>query len=286
MYCRQCGAKIPDDSLFCQACGKKIKKHKDSHPDKNKKASNSKKLILILSIVIPIILISITFGILGILGIFSKEEIKEEAEEIEVAIEEIPDLMVGSTISVEEAEVYISLETQDSQPDIVISEVTEQLPPPPENVAAVGEAYEITSEGEFTGPVLITLSYNPSDLSPDANEENLYIATLVDSNWDAVEGGFVDTANNTVNVSIEHFSKWWILENTVGAVYDTMEFIQNTVYDAVEDVQNIISTAVGGQSMGQLFEGVARFDILVRYEPGQRRNKEDIANILVPGSGG
>lgn len=240
MYCRQCGAKIAGDSLFCQVCGKKVKKHKAIQPGKDKKVTSSNKLILILSIIIPIMLISITFGVLGILGVFSKDEIKEVAEEIEVAIEDIPELTVGSTISIEEAEVYISLETQDSQPDIAISEVTESLPPLPENVATVGKAYEITSEGELTSPVLITLSYNPSDLSQDANEENLYIATLVDGSWEAVEGGFVDTANNTVNVSVEHFSKWWILEDAANAVYDTMEVVQNTVYDTVEDVQDII----------------------------------------------
>ncbi len=53
----------------------------------------------------------------------------------------------------------------------------------------------------------------------------------------------------------------------------------------VQDVQSVIGTAVGGQTVGQVFEGVARFDILVRYPPGDRRSKEDIADILVAGPG-
>lgn len=53
----------------------------------------------------------------------------------------------------------------------------------------------------------------------------------------------------------------------------------------VEDVQGVIRAAVGGEHVGQIFEGVARFDILVRYPLEDRRTPEDIADILVPGPG-
>jgi cobalt-zinc-cadmium resistance protein CzcA len=54
----------------------------------------------------------------------------------------------------------------------------------------------------------------------------------------------------------------------------------------VEDVQQIIRTAVGGEQAGQIFEGVRRVDIVVRYEPGSRSDAETIAHILVPAPGG
>lgn len=54
----------------------------------------------------------------------------------------------------------------------------------------------------------------------------------------------------------------------------------------VEDVQEIIRTAVGGEKAGQIFEGVKRFDILVRYKPESRGSAEEIGNILVPSPGG
>lgn len=54
----------------------------------------------------------------------------------------------------------------------------------------------------------------------------------------------------------------------------------------VEDVQEIIRTAVGGEKAGQIFEGVARFDILVRYAPESRRSAEVISRVLVPAPGG
>lgn len=54
----------------------------------------------------------------------------------------------------------------------------------------------------------------------------------------------------------------------------------------VEDVQQVIRTAVGGEKAGQIFEGIKRWDILVRYEPGSRGTREAIANILVPSQQG
>ena len=53
----------------------------------------------------------------------------------------------------------------------------------------------------------------------------------------------------------------------------------------VEDVQSVISAAVGGETVGQIFEDIARFDILVRYPLEFRETPEDIANILVAGPG-
>ena len=49
----------------------------------------------------------------------------------------------------------------------------------------------------------------------------------------------------------------------------------------VEDVQRVIQTAVGGEDAGQIFEGIRRFDILVRYTPESRRSPEVIRHILI-----
>lgn len=54
----------------------------------------------------------------------------------------------------------------------------------------------------------------------------------------------------------------------------------------VADVQSVIHAAVGGEVAGQIFEGVRRFDILVRYEPRARESAEAIGNILINGPDG
>jgi heavy metal efflux system protein len=54
----------------------------------------------------------------------------------------------------------------------------------------------------------------------------------------------------------------------------------------VEDVQSIIGTAVGGETAGQIFEGIRRFDIFVRFAPEARTDAESIKNILIAAPGG
>lgn len=49
----------------------------------------------------------------------------------------------------------------------------------------------------------------------------------------------------------------------------------------VEDVQEVIRAAVGGETAGQIFEGVRRFDILVRFAPEFRSTPEAVSEILV-----
>ena len=49
----------------------------------------------------------------------------------------------------------------------------------------------------------------------------------------------------------------------------------------VEDVQEVIHAAVGGETAGQIFEGIKRFDILVRFEEAYRNTPEAIGRILV-----
>ena len=49
----------------------------------------------------------------------------------------------------------------------------------------------------------------------------------------------------------------------------------------LSDVQHTFQAAVGGAEVGQVFEGIRRFDILVRYEPEARDTSEAIGDILV-----
>lgn len=52
------------------------------------------------------------------------------------------------------------------------------------------------------------------------------------------------------------------------------------------DAQNIIRAAVGGETAGQVFEGVRRYDILVRFTPESRDSCEVIGKILIAAPGG
>jgi cobalt-zinc-cadmium resistance protein CzcA len=54
----------------------------------------------------------------------------------------------------------------------------------------------------------------------------------------------------------------------------------------VADVQETLKTAVGGQKAGQVFEGVRRFDILVRFAAEARGSAGAIGNILIASPSG
>lgn len=54
----------------------------------------------------------------------------------------------------------------------------------------------------------------------------------------------------------------------------------------VEDVQKVIRSAVGGEVAGQVFEGIRRFNIYVRYPLKYRSNRDEIGEILIPAPGG
>ncbi len=54
----------------------------------------------------------------------------------------------------------------------------------------------------------------------------------------------------------------------------------------VADVQEVVAAAVGGEGAGQIFEGVARRDIVVRYAAAARETPEAIGEVLVAAPGG
>ncbi|MFP4226103.1 MAG: efflux RND transporter permease subunit, partial [Desulfobacterales bacterium] len=49
----------------------------------------------------------------------------------------------------------------------------------------------------------------------------------------------------------------------------------------IADIQDVIRAAIGGVEAGQVFEGIRRFDIYVRYQASARNTSEDIKNIIV-----
>lgn len=49
----------------------------------------------------------------------------------------------------------------------------------------------------------------------------------------------------------------------------------------VADVQETIRAAIGGELAGEVFEGIRRFGILVRYQPESRATRSDIEELLV-----
>jgi hypothetical protein len=135
MKCPNCGAEIDDDSVFCTECGKKIEKieekreAKEQPPKEEVKAkpvkeaatpersSQSNKLVLILAIVIPVVLIGTTFGVLGGLGVFSKDEAAPETITEEQYTEQAEEYTVNA---------HSTGETYESEVQEATEEVTDE----------------------------------------------------------------------------------------------------------------------------------------------------------------
>ncbi|MPT34297.1 MAG: efflux RND transporter permease subunit, partial [Flavobacterium sp.] len=54
----------------------------------------------------------------------------------------------------------------------------------------------------------------------------------------------------------------------------------------VSDVQDIIEAAIGGKAITTLYDGVKRYDIVVRYLPQHRANIDEIKSLLVTSTNG
>ncbi len=54
----------------------------------------------------------------------------------------------------------------------------------------------------------------------------------------------------------------------------------------INDIQTIIKAAVGGEVVGQIFEGTKRFDIFIRFAKHARDSVEKIKNIIITSSNG
>ncbi|MBI1387084.1 MAG: CusA/CzcA family heavy metal efflux RND transporter [bacterium] len=54
----------------------------------------------------------------------------------------------------------------------------------------------------------------------------------------------------------------------------------------IADVQSTIRTAIGGETAGDIFEGIRRFDIYVRYQADARDTPDRIGDLLIPAPNG
>jgi len=143
---------------------------------------------------------------------------------------EIYQSALGKTISTDGIEIFVPSKSNEEIPSITAKPVSDSLPPAPEESTTVGVAYEITTDEKLSTPVLISIKYDPANLSPNVDEANLYIATKVGDHWEVVPDGFVDIQNQTVNASVEHFSIYSVFQSMKEVVYDT---IQTAVGDEI-----------------------------------------------------
>jgi len=128
----------------------------------------------------------------GVVG----EEIVATSEDVTITIEE-------GTIALLEGE---PLET-------LTAAVDETPPEPPEDASIIGLAYDFGPDGAtFDPPITLTWSYDPNAIPEGAAAEDLVLAWYDEAADRWVElACVVDTRNNTITASIEHFTTFAII---------------------------------------------------------------------------
>ena len=89
-------------------------------------------------------------------------------------------------------------------------------------------------------------------------------------------GKIVNTVQGTQNLYIEPVT---------GMPQVVIEYNRNIIAQyhlTIDDVNKVINTAFAGQSTGLVFEGEKRFDLVVRLSNNQRKDIEDVQNLLIP----
>lgn len=84
--------------------------------------------------------------------------------------------------------------------------------PPPEDAYIVGAVYDFILGGAvFNPPIILTLSYDPEELTEGIGERDVYIACYQDGEWEKLIYRSVDIGSHEVTTQIDHFARFAVL---------------------------------------------------------------------------
>jgi len=148
----------------------------------------------------------VTASLFGTEVISSISASGEILETIEVTSED-------GTLTMTISEGTIALDKDNSPLVSLEAEVDTNPPPPPEDANIIGLAYDFgPDDASFDPPITLTRSYDPSDIPEGVAEEDLVLAWYDETTGRWVElDCTIDTENNTITASIEHFTTFAII---------------------------------------------------------------------------
>ena len=114
------------------------------------------------------------------------------------------------TLTVHEGTIALD---KDDNPLISLEAEVDTSPPPPKDTSIIGLAYNFGPDGAtFDPPITLTRSYDPNDIPEGVAEEDLGLAWYDEAGDKWIElDCVVDTENNTITASIEHFTTFAII---------------------------------------------------------------------------
>jgi cobalt-zinc-cadmium resistance protein CzcA len=79
------------------------------------------------------------------------------------------------------------------------------------------------------------------------------------------------------------------VEPVAGMPQVVIEYNRNALAQyalSIDDVNRIVNASLAGQTTGMLYEGEKRFDVVVKISGAEKKNLEDIQNLLIPTASG
>jgi cobalt-zinc-cadmium resistance protein CzcA len=86
----------------------------------------------------------------------------------------------------------------------------------------------------------------------------------------------ISTIKGATDVQIEQFTG----QNQLQIILNRENIARYGVH--IEDVQETVEAALGGITLGQIYEGNRKFDIFLRFQPQYRKDIPEIENLLIP----
>ncbi len=128
-------------------------------------------------------------------------------------METIEAISEDGTITLTILEGTIALDKDDNPLTSLEADIDTSPPPPPKDISIIGLAYDFgPDEATFAPPITLTWRYDPNDIPEGVAEEDLELAWYDEATDKWVElDCVVDTRNNTITTSIEHFTTFAII---------------------------------------------------------------------------
>lgn len=121
---------------------------------------------------------------------------------------------------------------------LIKASVDPNPPSPPEDTQIIGVVYELTpQEAVSTAPIKLTIGYNPEEIPEGTVEDDIYIASYEDGQWQQILYKQLDSTSHRVTTQIDHFTRYAVLapyeENIVAPTTDPSDMVNTDRVDVV-----------------------------------------------------
>ncbi len=158
-------------------------------------------------------------------------------------------------------------QTANGHPLSQLITLTMNFPPfPPENSSIIGLTYDFRPAGAtFDQPVTITFTYDPDNIPPGVNEEDLSIAfyDYTSGEWITLQNITVDPLTHTITGQTNHFTPFTVLAFTEPANFAVSDFVLSPAEMYIGETSTVSVTVANTGDLSGTYSVVLKVDGVV-----------------------